>query len=272
MSMETKTLEWFFENSAFKEFSPFFLDGFITVLEVEKLTKIARQTISRQLDGIGDYVELPTPKWSEKVKGRPLKINARIIADYFALKSGLDEHEKDLLCEIVNDVDINRIITKHNINLDSAIRKLIFTLLLIGIGRGKSKQKSRFSLANLDRLFVLLFFDTSFKKKKSKEESCQGKDFTISLIQNTLTTLGEEDFDRYKSSIIGYIQKDDKCHTFDALFNKIMMQEFYITTNMPTWGLILDLLLNIKNTNLRMPKEEKRAIKEELSKIVQETI
>lgn len=272
MGMKIKTLEWFFENESFKKFAPFFLDGFITVLEVETLTKIARQTISRQLEGIGDYVELQTPKWSERVKGRPLKINASIIADYFALKSKLDEHEKGLLRKIVADADINRIITKHNINLDGAIRKLIFTLLLIGIGRGKSKQKSRFSLMNLDRLFVLLFFDTSFKKKKSKEEPHQGKDFTISLIQNTLTILREEEFDRYKSSIICYMQKDDECHTFDAMFDKIMAQEFYITTNMLTWGLILDLLLDAKNANLRMPKEEKRTLKEEISRVVKETI
>lgn len=133
MDVKPYTLNELFKNEPFRKFAPFFLDEPRTILEVENLSGISRQTISaiidrsfKQENGKYRYVE-----WSYSKKGKPFKIKVELISAYLSEKLDLTEEEVKALNEFITHDPIQKAIVKGNILLDMALMKaLAFTMVV----------------------------------------------------------------------------------------------------------------------------------------------
>lgn len=133
LDVKPYTLDELFKNEPFRKFAPYFLDEPRTILEVEGLSSISRQTISTIIDrsfkqesGKYRYVE-----WSYSKKGKPFKIKVELISAYLSEKLGLTEEEVKTLNEFITYDPIQKAIVKGNIILDMALMKtLAFTMVV----------------------------------------------------------------------------------------------------------------------------------------------
>jgi hypothetical protein len=133
MDVKPYTLEELFKNESFRKFAPYFLDEPRTILEVENLSGISRQTISgiidrsfKQENGKYQYIE-----WSYSKKGKPFKIKVELLSAYLSEKLSLTEEEVKTLDALITYEPIQKAIVRGNIILDMALMKaLAFTMAI----------------------------------------------------------------------------------------------------------------------------------------------
>ena len=133
MEVKPYTLDELFKNEPFRKFAPYFLDEPRTILEVENLSGISRQTIStivdrsfKQENGKYKHVE-----WSYSKKGKPFRIKVDLLSAYLSEKLGLTEDEVKTLNELMTQESIHKAITNGNIILDMSLMKaLAFTMVV----------------------------------------------------------------------------------------------------------------------------------------------
>ena len=226
------------ENDAFRKYAHLFLERPMTALEVEKQSNVTRQTIIKQLKQLGQYIL--QPKWSPTIKGKPLQIDIKLIADYLATKLNLENDECDYLNKILHDPAINTIIIKDNDTIDDAISKTLLTVLLIGVIRYRFANDEHTSLSFVDSLFgeflrSKIFAKKPREKKHKKLDANEVQELNIKVMYSSLTQ-NEVDFKAYETTIKGYAKSgSDEFDTFDALLNKLRRSELPIITYPNIW-------------------------------------
>ena len=152
VGVKSYTLDELFKNEPFRKFAPYFLDEPRTILEVENLSGISRQTISTIIDRSfkqenGKYKHV---EWSYSKKGKPFRIKVDLLSAYLSEKLGLTEDEVRTLNELITQDAIHKAITTGNIILDMALMKgLAFTMVVairnqIGIEDPKYDERTKY--------------------------------------------------------------------------------------------------------------------------------
>jgi hypothetical protein len=245
MREEINTLKAVMESDAFGRFAPFFLEKPMTILNVSKKSEISRQTIIKQLGKVSDYVEQPK-SWSRTVKGRPLILKSKILTDYLAQKLNLGEEEKKTLSDIIEDKGINPVIIKGNETIETAISKIVLTILLIGVLRYQMSDETKTSLAFVDTLFGEFLRSSTIKgKKQNKREDKEAKvqEVTNLEIKTVYSSLAEteDEFKNYEIVIKDIAKTSDnfKFDKFDSLLFALQRSKLPIVTYPRTWYEIL---------------------------------
>lgn len=122
-----------FKNESFRKFAPYFLDKPRTILEVSKLSKISRRTISEILESFkkeGEY-DSKYIGWYGGSEG--LKIKTKLLSDYLSRIFGLSQEETETLDKLIAQDSIHRAITTDNVILDMAIMKVLLFALIVAI-------------------------------------------------------------------------------------------------------------------------------------------
>jgi hypothetical protein len=199
------TIEELFKNDAFRRFAPFFLDQPRTVLEVEELSGITRQTISNILErgfmvegGYYDhnYIESPLSK-----RGKPIRLKPEILTSYLTKEFSFTQDETNTLNELIHNQSIFLTITKDNLTLDMALMKFIMLILYIttynriSIEDPKYHERTAYLIENLKKAFEKAPPSyTRDLKKAVKNYGNQNLAFGFSYLDKDDLTLWQKEF------------------------------------------------------------------------------
>ena len=236
-----------FESASFRRFAPFFLEKPMTVLNVAKSSNVSRQTIIKQLKKIEPYVE---SKYSPTVKGKPMKLKSEILTDYLAYRLKLDDKEKAMLNEIIKNEKVNAIIIKGNETIETAIAKIVLTVLLIGVLRHRVSDDINISLVFVDALYGEFLRSKILKEKKQHgrgklkdNETTETRELTESDIRIIYSSLSEteDEFKNYENEIKVYAKMENefKSDKLDGLIFRLENSSLPIVTYPRTWYEIL---------------------------------
>ena len=231
--MENKfyTINEVFENSSFKTFAPFFLEGKRTISDIARESKISRTTIIELLKSIEPYVI--SPKWSAGVKGRPVSFDSKILSDYLANKLELEVEQKKVLGEIVINPSINPIIVKNNENIDTCISKVLLTVLLMSASFSDEEiaKNTNFTADFLFRIFM----SRTHKSSKRKEKS----NFTNKKVEFTFEDnefgVSKEEFEKWKLEVHRYAKRFNNDEDLWGLTEKVRSLDIPIVTSPEQW-------------------------------------
>jgi hypothetical protein len=229
-------LEDLFENESFRAYAHYFLGTPTTIKDAAKLSGITRQTIMKQLGQIEPYVD--QPKWSGRVKGRPLIISTKILTDFLAEKLKMSEEEKAALNEIVENARINPIIIRGNETIETALSKIILTIMLIGVLRYQmSSDDSKVSLAFVDSLFgEFLRSKILTEKKRKTKEKAEVETLKILAMYSSLAET-EKEFVDYESAVKEYAKSEirPELDKLDKIIFSLENSRLPIITYPRTW-------------------------------------
>lgn len=229
------------ENDAFRKYAHLFLEQPVTALEVEKRSKVTRQTIIKQLKQLDQYII--QPKWSPHIKGKPFQIDTKLIADYLSNKLNLETDEKEYLTEILHNEDVSLIITKNNESIEDALSKTILTILLIGVIRYHFSGEKHASLSFVDSLFGAFLrtkqFNNKLKKSKNKQINTDEVQILstedIKVVYSSIAE-NESEFNNYEKAIRKYAKSEsNEFDAFDKLLNKLRYSQMQIITFPNIW-------------------------------------
>ena len=122
-----------FKNESFRKFAPYFLDKPRTILEVSKLSKISRRTISEILESFkkdGEY-DSKYIGWYGGSEG--LKIKTKLLSDYLSQTFGLSQGETEALDKLIAQDSIHKAIANNNFILDMAIMKALVFAMVVAV-------------------------------------------------------------------------------------------------------------------------------------------
>jgi hypothetical protein len=269
MKQKSDTLEKIFKDNSFRIIGSYFLKEPRTAMSVAKESGVSRQTIIKELNKVNDYIE--QPNWSGTVKGRPLELKLKILTDYLSIKLKLEAKEKGVLEKIIFDKSIAPVIKKNNENLETAMNKIILTVLLIGVIRYNLNEEKKPSLIFVDSLFGDLIRSKTLKsisekkvgKVKLKNTKIEHFSFEYSnLIEN------EEEFKNYENTIKGYAKQTNsfELDDFDGLLRDLRFSNFQISTTPNIWYDIFGFTINpnlyyTEYTQNRYQKDSKKSLK-----------
>lgn len=161
MRISESTLEELFKNESFQSFGPHFLDEPRTMVKVEELSGVSRQTIDSIKEKylkIGGrsyrYIE-----WDYSKKGKPFQLKLEILCDYLSKRLNLDNDEKESLLDVITDKGIKNIIIKNNQRMNIAISKIVLTMLMIDILSYYIDTKTKKALKSGDILGLFQKYD-----------------------------------------------------------------------------------------------------------------
>ena len=219
------TIKELFRNETFRKFAPFFLEQPRTVLEVEQLSGITRQTISTILergfineDGYynHNYIDSLLSK-----RGKPIRLKPEILTAYLSKEFFFSKEETDTLNELINNQNIFLTITKENPFLDTALMKFIVLILYmttynrISIEDPKYHERTAYLLQNLKK--ALEKAPPSYTKDLKKAIKEYGnQDLTLGL-----SNLSKNDISAWQKEFI-------KKHTreLNSIHSKILNSTF----------------------------------------------